>query len=775
MQKQSIISKNIVIKIAQILFLLFILFDVNFAQKSNIKSIEYKNQSLRELADEYLGNPDYWETILRFNNLESTSNLEEGMTLEIPTGIVSSTLEKMDEAKSKISDANSNGAKVLTPELISEAEVNLNKVVSLKQLGNWDAAFDTIHDVLKLATESLEQVLLLRESSADAAISFVKGDVEKRKPIEKLWNEAELYSKLYEADRARTLSNSIAEITFIDLSRIRLNENSQALIQHTRIDILKNITETKVKLVKGDAFAYLLKSPKKKFDIDIPGLNVKIKSRSFWVEKERAKTKIANYDGEIELATKDVTVVVKENQGSIIPDGGVPSEPKNLLPAPELLSPENMKKHFEDSMQFHWERVDSAKKYWFELATDISFQQIVYSNKKIKNNNIEVTDISPGVYYWHVCSIDEFGFPGKFSKQNYLMINEDITKPFLIVVSPKNMDVTKSESIVVKGESEAGLKLYINEQLVELGEKGKFTSEVKLNDGLNRIDILSIDESGNRTNIVRTVFYESSDRIQNKITNKNFISNRNLFITNNREFQLTGKTRSLSYIKFYYNKNEVNTYADTNGNYSLKLDRFNESTDLTQIIITPAGYSKTFKYKILLDDKKPTLKITSAIPKFTKDVSVKLEGSIVDEDSLFINSEHIVVIKNKFAKTLNLVEGKNSFDIVAKDIAENIASKSITITKDSVPPELLEHKLVRNSKNKSEYLLSVTATDISGLTKRAIVTISIDGVENDIILKLTNESLYSKIIFVNKSSSIVFIKYILLEDYLGNSKKYTIK
>ncbi len=774
MHKQPLIPKDIFAKIT-IMLLLFVFLEENIAQNSSIKTIEYKNQSLRELAKEYLGNPDFWEAILQFNNLESTSKLKEGMNLRIPTGMITSTILKIDEAKSKISEANSNGAKVLTPKLITEAEVNFNKVLILKQLGNWNAAYDTLHDVLKLANEALEQVRLLRESSADAAISFRKGVVQKRKPVEKLWSDAELYSKLYEADRTRTLSNSIAEITFIDLSRIRLNENSQALIQHSRVDILKNITETKVKLVKGEAFAYLLKSPKKKFDIDIPGLNVKIKSRNFWVEKESTTTKIANYDGEIELASKDVTVVVKENQGSVIPDGGVPSEPKDLLPAPELVFPENMKKHFKNTLQFQWEEIKNAKQYWIELASDVSFQRIVYSNKNNKNNSIEIANLPFGVYSWHVCSIDGFGFPGEFSKKNTLMINEDITKPFLVISSPKNMTVTKSELISVNGESEPGLQLYINDREVPLDNKGKFISEIRLTEGKNKIAISSTDKSGNNTNIIRTVFYEASNQVQNNITNNNFISNKNRFLINNSNFRIAGKTRPLSHIKFYYDNNVVSTYADTNGVYSIVLKISNKNTNLTQTIITQAGYLLTSKYKIVLDRKKPVLKIINPISKFTKSNSIKLKGSVIDGDSLFINSELIAIVNNQFEKPLSLVEGNNNIVIVAKNIYGNRASKIISVIMDSAPPLLLSHKLVKDFKSKNEYLLSVSASDISGLIKTAIVTINIDGVDKNIILKLTNDAIYSKKLFVNKNSSTPLVKYILLEDYLGNSKKYKIK
>jgi hypothetical protein len=763
------------LNVVAVLFLFFVLIGNSSAQSNRIKTIQYENQSLRELANEYLGNPDYWETILQFNNLTSLSELETGMDLEIPVGIVSSTLLKMDEAKSKISDANNNGAKVLTPKLVTEAELNFNKVLSLKQDGNWDEAYDTLQDVLRLASESLKQVLSLRESSADATISFTKGDVEKRKPSERLWNEADLFAKLYEADRTRTLANSVAEITFIDMSRIRLNENSQALIQHSRIDILKNITQTKVKLVKGDAFAYLLKSPKKKFDIDIPGLDVRIKSKSFWVEKETKATKIANYEGEIELLANNKAVVVKENQGSIIPDGGVPSTPKDLLPPPALSHPSNMKKIFVTNIELSWEEVIDAKQYWVELATDISFQKIFYSNKKNMRNSLEISDLKSGVYYWHVCTIDELGFPGEFSKQNYFIINEDVTKPFLLVTSPNNMEVTKYKTIMVTGEKESGLDLYINEKLIELDANTKFNSEVELNKGENKIVITSVDESGNSATIVRTIFYEPSEVVENEFANLNLLSDKSTIITNQSEVTLSGKTRSFSNIKYYFNKNEVSTFADTNGNYSAKLNIKNSKTKIKQVITTPAGYSKTSEFIILFDDKNPIINITSIIPKITKEELIKIGGEVIEGDSLFINSEVIEISNSKFEKTINLKEGKNRIFIFATDVANNRAEKNSIITKDATPPKLLEYKLLQDSKNKKEYLLKISASDISGLTKQTVATIAIDGVEKEMVLRMTSEGVYSKRIFVNSQKAKVEIKFILLKDYLGNSKKYVIK
>ncbi|MDA3905173.1 MAG: hypothetical protein PF484_03775 [Bacteroidales bacterium] len=107
--------------------------------------------------------------------------------------------------------------------------------------------------------------------------------------------------------------------------------------------------------------------------------------------------------------------------------------------------------------------------------------------------------------------------------------------------------------------------------------------------------------------------------------------------------------------------------------------------------------------------------------------------------------------------------------------AGSLVRKSIDFIKDSEPPKLIAHKLRRDSKNKNEYFVKITASDISGLTKKAIVTLSVNSAEREIVLKLTNDDVYSKNIYINAGDSEVFIKYISLEDYTGNSKKYTIE
>jgi hypothetical protein len=760
-------------KITIISFLLISL--IAFGKNTKNITITYKGESLRELSQKYFNNPNYWETILKFNSLNSESELFKGMKLIIPSKLVLDTEKKIIEAKLEIAKANKNGAKILTPKLIEKTEKYFDNALKLKQKGKWQEAYSSAQKALLSAKETNTKVEMLRKTSADAVLSYFKGKVQKRTPKTTIWKNITLYDKLYEADRARTLSNSIAEITFIDLSRIRLNENSQALIKHSRIDILKNRTNTKVKLIRGEAFAYLIKSPRKKFDLDIPGINVKINSRNFWIEKEKVATKIANYEGNIKLAAKDVVVIVKKNQGSIIPDGGVPSKPNNLLPPPSLLSPEEMEKIFFETVSLTWEKRNGTKSYWVEIATDANFKQIIYSDKKIKKTEITVPKMKKGLYYWHVSSIDKNDFPGQFSPYKTFIISEDLTKPFLVVNNPKNLTVVTEKSIKINGECEPGLKLLINNNPIQVNQKGEFSTTILLTERKNLITIKCIDKKKNESKISRIIYYEPSNKIANKITSKNYIPENKLFVVNSRRFTIDGITRPMSKIIFITAQKHFKTVADSIGHYNINLSITNNTKNLTQKIITPAGYNHTDTYSILLDTIPPIIVPDKNLKKITKSDLFVISGKVKGTDTFYINSEQISLTNNTFNKKIKLHNGTNAFELLAKDFAGNISLKKIEVFRDTTPPELHNYKLTKNKKNKT-CLISLTVSDISGLKRTATAKLSIDGIEKNTILLLTkNGKEYSEVILLPNSYSDVKIKSFILEDYLGNKKEYKIE
>ncbi len=92
-----------------------------------------------------------------------------------------------------------------------------------------------------------------------------------------MWSERPLNTVLIEEEKVRTLSRSTAQITFRDDSRLRLNANSQAVIQRMRVDPLSREEEAKVSLVEGDFYALLAgKSQRKSFELEVPEVETEI-------------------------------------------------------------------------------------------------------------------------------------------------------------------------------------------------------------------------------------------------------------------------------------------------------------------------------------------------------------------------------------------------------------------------------------------------------------------------------------------------------------------
>jgi hypothetical protein len=750
--------------------ILILTYSIN-GQVFKTDKIKYNNQDIRQLAEEYLGNPNYWEAILSASDIKSLSELKEGDILIIPTQLVQNTEGKTEQTLNTIRLASENGAQVFTPELINNSKVKLEKSKEYRQSNNWQLANQEISEALSLARQSLEQSQLLRKQSADATISFKKGEVQNRTPKERRWSEAPLFSKLYEEDRARTLNDSYAEITFIDLSRVRLNENSQALIQRSRLDLLKNATDTKVKLIKGDAFAFLQKSPKKKFDIDIPGLDTRIKSKSFWVEKEETATKFANYEGEIELNAKGKTVVVKENQGSVIPAGGAPSDPKDLLPSPILMRPDNDSQFYSGDIDFNWEEVNEASKYWFEIARDQNFKKLVYANKSLRNTSTSIKSLSPGVYYWHVASIDEFGFPGKFSSNNFIHVIKDENSPYLKVTSPAEQTLLNISSILVAGETEKDCELEINGVKVNTDENGRFSKLIQLTEGYNKVVISAKDEAGNVSKYFSDVICETSPDVELNITNQNFNSQTNTFITNDKILSIRGFTRPLSSVKATVGSelSEYRAYSDTSGMFQYFVTIDSSYVGIKQNIVTASGFERSDEYSIILDTTPPIINLASPVPKQTNDKFLIIKGSTNESAVLEMNGKSH---DTKIETTIELNEGQNSININATDKAGNISQINYKVLLDSRPPELIANSVKPVKDKKTFYLVTVSAKDESGL-KQAIKIEVIDGNEvlNRVLKLDENSKVYQGTISAKQN---LYIKSIVLEDYLGNSKKYFI-
>ncbi len=96
---------------------------------------------------------------------------------------------------------------------------------------------------------------------------------------ENSWTDRELNSVLNEQEKLRTLSDSTAQVVFRDASRLRLNPNSQAVIQRMRDDPLSRRKEAQISLVEGDFYALLApESERSKLEVSLKNVDAKIDS-----------------------------------------------------------------------------------------------------------------------------------------------------------------------------------------------------------------------------------------------------------------------------------------------------------------------------------------------------------------------------------------------------------------------------------------------------------------------------------------------------------------
>jgi len=750
--------------------------NILFAQK-NITITVKENQTIRSIADEYLGDSNLWEDILRANKLSSPADIKKGLKLVIPIASIQKNQDALNSAITAISEASKSGAKLFAEDLIVKSNSLYEEAITKRKNGNIEESTILAFKAKEEADKAIVESQNKSNTSGTALISYKKGDVENKKPSELIWNEAELYSKLFEQYRTRTLSNSYAEISFKDLSKIRLYENSQAVIQSSRVDLLQNRRRASVNLEKGEAYALLLGNGKKKdFNLTIPGLDTKIDSKLFWVQKENKETKIANYNGEISVTANDSMVVIKENQGSVVPDDGVPSKPKSLLPAPGLFQPEFEKTFYLPDVDFKWSATAGAEKYFFMVSGDKSFESIIESNKELKTTDYKVKNLAAGIYYWRVAAIDEIGFPGPFSQIGFFIIKEDRTPPYLIVDSPVDNFITKEKNILFSGLTETGISLFINGENLFTDSTGRFEKNYSLSEGFNKISIKAVDLGNNETVIQKNIIYESNPDVEIKLSNKNLTDNNNIIISHQKSITIYGSTRSNSLIKVYSNEGIgiLKTTADENGKFEFLLSNLNKGNNYKILVETPAGYKGEMVFGINVISSEPEINL-NFIPLSTSEDTVVVSGTIENTDEFLINNKIVTVEENNFSYSAALNNGVNKILFEAKNNSgySTIIEKNILL--DTDPPVLMSKKIKIELDGSFEILkISVEANDKSELKRTAQVNYELNGEPLKAYLRLDGKSNhYEGNIQILKSQNNKYkINSILLEDYLGNSKSY---
>lgn len=759
----------------KIYLLILILFaaQFTFSQSKDVVSLKIdSNFDIRKTAAQYFSNADLWPYILKYNNLSRLDEIKPGTTLLIPQKKVSTLLSMHDKAKESLQRAVLIGAKVLSIETLSQAEEALASALKQKESLEYDLSIQSAQKAYQLAEAAYKQTKEIRDKTIDAIVSYKKGTLQKRFINALSWQSAELYENLKENDMARTLALSLARITFNDLSQIKLNENSMAVIQRSRIDPLTNKTTSQVKLEKGDAYASLLNSPKKKFDIEIPGVKTEINSKYFWVEKNTDETKLANYNGEIKLGVKDSSVVVRKNQGSIIPNGGMPSKPSELLPPPILISPQDQNRYDNVNVVFNWQAVPNADSYWLQIAYDSGFNNLFLLRKELKEGRTEVVINSPGTYYWRVCSVDKNGLPGNYSPSNGFVLFNNNIKPYLVLDNSGDEIFTSNKGVKITGKTLTTCNVMINNVKVIPDKEGKFESYYNLKEGKNLLTIRAVDPSGNESLLYQTVYLESNPDVELNFSDTGKTFGESNIFTNKDNLVINLLTRPFAQVTFLNKPSSEKEiyYADSLGRFNASLNARNSNTPFSLKILTKAGFEKTREFNLIKDTDAPKI-FLNHVSKVTSSPILELSGKVEGAKSFSVNNRNQTIKPdNSFEGSITLSNGKNAVELIAEDEAGNISKQIEVIILDTEPPRLESVNILRDKNGIATIV--VKAKDETDITNYA-------GVEYRVQNKIVKEILkYNKTKQVYEleipDSPDIKIISVELSDYLLNKKVYSI-
>lgn len=698
------------------------------------------NIDLRATAQKYLDNPDLWPIILQLNGLDSIDGLSGISELRLPTGPLSAATEALKTSLEAIQQANLAGAQLFAPVLLVNAIELHEEAVTEKKVGMYEKSISLSGESITKASTAKTRSEESRDVEAEARLLDRQGRVEGQKPVEVSWSERLLNAILSEQEKLRTLSDSTAQVVFRDASRLRLNPNSQAVIQRMRVDPLTRREEAKISLVEGDFYALLTpESERNRLEVSLQSADAKIDSGNFWVSQDEKAARFSNYEERpVEISAAGETLVLGMNEGAVVQSGQAPRQLVRLEDSIALLQPEDESVVFTNSVDLAWASSEAAQAYWAELAYDPRFDRMVKSLLNLPENKVDSLELAPGVYYWRVAVLDQFGLPGQMSTVGQFEVRSDDTAPFLRILSPRQGEVLRKNTIEVQGETEPDARISINETSVQTDPEGKFSASIEFPSGSGAVEVTSVDRAGNET--VRTVEIAVLIDERNEIRfDPGLLRDRSgTFLSANDTLTLSGEVVADARIEVFDANGGARseTFTGSDGKFLLNLPLRDVLEQLEIKVTTASGYDYRENLAVQVQKGPPVLTIDPVIPSITSQPRSDVAISSSQQADITVNGQTAEFRDGFYHAAIELDEGANTVEIIAKNAFGLIGVETRSVILDTTQPELVSQVLQLGRRGKRDFMkIRIGADDASGLAKTSKVRIIGDGGEKNGVLR----------------------------------------
>ena len=761
-------------------FVLFMVLSANnviLGQSGTIEITVEPGQNIRFIAEKYLGDPDLWNDILLENNLKSAADVTPGMTLRIPVKAIKTAIKELGNAQREFQEANKVGARIFATAVIDSGIVRFDQATENRRSGDWSGCFAMAKDAVHYFSKAYNICLEKKDVPGQATLNYKTGKVQNRKQIDPAWVNTKLGADLIEGEKVRTMSRSYAEILFLDESRLKLEENSQALIQEMRVNLLEKKNKSTVSLIQGDLYAMLSgQSGSQQFNLEVPGVETDIKSTNFRVGKDEDKARFANYEGEFGVMAAGEKVVLQANQGSVVEKNKKPTAPRDLLPKVTLESPAEESEVFDFNTPFSWQKLTGAKQYKIEIAKDKNFSQLVLNEKQKAAVRESTPELDPGVYFWRVLAYDNQDLAGQYSITRSFIVIKDNEPPYLVVSEPKDNAVIAENKVKFTGETEPSAKLTIDGVTVIVEENGKFAVDLELKPGTNSVILISSDRAGNESKLVKKVVFRAQGSSAIEFDKTLIEESPGVFLVKDRALTLKGTSDPVNEITIEAvgGAYSASAYADDDGAFTFNIPLTAEETLFKLESKAARGTPAAVEIKVKVDDAPPEIAFTKAIPSITGQIAYMLEGTVKSGNSLSINGKQVTMTGEAFKFEIALKSGPNNITVEAKDLVGNQTIVEKTVTLDQEPPRVTKHEIKPSTVSGGEQVqVFIYAEDESGLKKAATFIIKVGDFSYQGFLRYSRTAeRYEGTVGIPAGKKGKVSVEIIIQDVHGNQKSY---
>ncbi len=713
-----------VVGVAALFVVLSAVADVRAEDEQFITITIGDNETIRQVAEKYLSDPDLWPEILRSSGVETIADLHPGMELRIPVSEITAANQALIASLGQIQKANQAGAQLFAPDEIGRAVDLHEQALEQRIAREWVETRTLAVASYDQATSAIEVAESNRDQRGEALVTDRAGNVEGQRPEDLSWRDLTLRTILVEEEKVRTLSDSTAQITFRDASRLRLNANSNAVIRQMRFDPLKKTEEAKVSLVEGDFYALLAGDgeDRSRFNVEIPNVDAVIDSGDFWVSNSGTTAKFANYDDRtVEVAARGETVTLEKNEGTIVDQGSAPRQKLAVLPSPTPIAPADRDVVYVVAPELNWSPIDGAAGYWLEVATDQNFDRLVENGFGIAEPAHTTKPLDIGEYFWRVSALDGFGLPGARSDIFSFRIAPDDTPPFLRIDRPSPGMILREAALTVSGESEPGATVAINGKAVRVDEAGAFSATIDAEPGDNLLTIVATDPAGNESKQDRRFSYiPDEDSIVTfnpelrRLAPKHFLANSDVL-------SLSGTTTPDSEIEIRADATvRASAVSGADGVFQINVPIATDEESLEFAVIAPSGFTTVEPFSVSVDRAAPEIAFETIPPHLTAEDAIRIAGTTEADATLTLNGATVTLSDGQFDETVRLEPGSNLIEFIATDRAGNVRVDKSVVILDQDPPNLISASgAPGDSGGQAVLSIEVVAEDATGLAKAA--------------------------------------------------------